>query len=51
MNLGVLKKNENVKEELLFCLKEYHNLVDDDDNGKLLHKLCIGGSMGHIHVA
>lgn len=50
VNLGVLKKNENVKDELLFCLREYHKLVEDDDNGQLLHKLCVGKSMFRCEV-
>lgn len=41
VNLGVLMKNENVKEELLVCLRQYHELVGNDEDG-LSHKLCIG---------
>lgn len=34
-------KNENVKEDLLFCLRQYHLLCEGED-GNLKHKLCIG---------
>lgn len=41
VNLGVMMKNENIKEQLLVCLQQYHNLVGDVD-GVMEHKLCIG---------
>ena len=34
-------KNENVKDDLLFCLRQYHTLCEGDD-GELNHKLRIG---------
>ena len=41
VDLGVLQKNENIKEELLVCMEQYHNLVPEVD-GQLQHKFCIG---------
>lgn len=35
-------QNENVKEELLVCLQQYHALVDVGEGDTLQHKLCIG---------
>lgn len=40
-NIGVLKRNENVKEDLLVCLQEYHKLTEAED-GSLSHRFCIG---------
>lgn len=47
VNLGVLVKNENVKEDLLFCLRQYHQLAQGSD-GEIQHKLCIGKSYLNI---
>lgn len=34
-------KRENIRDELLVCLKEYHNLADAE-HGEIHHELCIG---------
>ena len=41
INMGVMNKNENVKEELLDCLKNYNKITVDDETN-IDHKLCHG---------
>lgn len=38
----MLEKNENVKDELLVCLQEYHKLVPQSEDGVLQTKFCVG---------
>ena len=36
VNLGVLKKNETINEELLECLREYQKHIPDDSHALLV---------------
>ena len=47
INLGVMNKNENVKEELVDCLKNYNKLTVDDESN-IDHKLCHGKKLKFV---